>query len=254
MFKRAIRSAAKLADAIVCVSDPTARRLHELLDPQCPVYAIPHGIDHDLFRAEGDVDADLATLAAFGIRPPFVAFWGTLEPRKDLATLVAAFDRLAGDLPDLQLAIVGGTGWAHDAFDRALAASPFAERIICTGFVDDPVIPALVRRSAVAVYAAREEGFGLPALEALACGAPVITTRGSVMEEITDGAAWLVDAADAAGLATELADVLSPGSAATRAARRTLGLEVAARYSWDATAAAHEAVYDAVVEGRGGGR
>ena len=78
VFKRAIRAAAKLADAIVCVSRPTAARLQELLDPQCPVHVIPHGIDHELFRPSDDEAADLATLAALGIRPPFVAFWGTL--------------------------------------------------------------------------------------------------------------------------------------------------------------------------------
>jgi glycosyltransferase involved in cell wall biosynthesis len=254
VFKRAIRSAAQLADAIVCVSAPTARRLTELLDPQCPVHAIPHGIDHDLFRpddGEGAVAADEATLAALGIRPPYVAFWGTLEPRKDLATLVLAFDRLAPDHADLQLVVAGGSGWGNDRFEAAVAASPFADRIVRTGYVDDAVIPPLVRRAEAVVYAALEEGFGLPALEALACGAPVVTTAGSVMEELTDGVPWLAPAGDPDALAARLAEILDPASAGERDRRRALGLEVAGRYTWDATAAAHEEVYRSVGRVRG---
>jgi glycosyltransferase involved in cell wall biosynthesis len=243
VFTRAIRSAVKLADALVCVSAPTARRLTELLDPQCPVHVIPHGIDHDLFRADGDAAADEAALAALGVRAPYVAFWGTLEPRKDLATLVRAFDAVAPEHPELQLVIGGGSGWGNEPFEVAYAASPHAERIVRTGYLDDAVIPALVRRAEVAVYAAIEEGFGLPALEALACGAPVVTTEGSVMEELTGGAPWLAPAGDAAALADRFRQILDPASAGERARRRALGLEVAGRYTWDTTAEDHERVY-----------
>lgn len=243
VFKRAIRSATQLADAIVCVSGPTARRLTELLDPQCPVHVIPHGVDHDLFGPDGDAAADEAVLAPLGVRPPYIAFWGTLEPRKDVATLVRAFDSLAAERTDLQLVIAGGSGWANGPFEQAYAASPHRERIVRTGYVDDQVIPPLVRRSAVAVYAALEEGFGLPALEALACGAPVVTTSGSVMEELTGGAPWLAPAGDAGALGDQLREILDDGSVAERARRRALGLEVSAGYTWGATAEAHERVY-----------
>jgi glycosyltransferase involved in cell wall biosynthesis len=248
VFKRAIRSAVQLADALVCVSGATARRLIELLDPQCPVHVIPHGIDHDLFRADGDAAADHAALAALGVRPPYVAFWGTLEPRKDLATLVRAFDAVAPEHPDLHLVVGGGSGWGNEPFEVACAASPHADRIVRTGYLDDAVIPALVRRAEVAVYAAIEEGFGLPALEALACGAPVVTTAGSVMEELTGGVPWVAPAGDAAALADRFREILDPsaGAAGERARRRALGLEVAGRYSWDATAEAHERVYSEV--------
>lgn len=247
VFKRAIRAASKLADAIVCVSAPTARRLQELLDPQCPVHVIPHGIDHDLFRQAGDEADDLAALAAVGVRPPYVAFWGTLEPRKDVATLVAAFDRIAGDHADLQLAVGGGSGWGNERFEAAVTASPHADRIVRTGYLPDAVLPAFARRAEAVVYAAFEEGFGLPAVEALACGAPaLVTTEGSVMDELTDGAAWLAPAGDAEALATVLDGLLSPATADERGRKRLHGLEVAAAFTWDATAAAHERVYDDV--------
>jgi glycosyltransferase involved in cell wall biosynthesis len=243
VFKRAIRVATQVADAVVCVSAPTARRLEELLDPQCEVVVIPHGLDHGSFTATPD-DGDADRLALLGVRAPYLVFVGTLEPRKDVATLVAAFDRLAPTHPDLQLVIAGGKGWGNERFDKAVAASPFADRIVRTGYVDDAAIPALLRGAAAAVYPALVEGFGLPALEALACGAPLVTTAGSVMEEVAAGAAWLAPPGDAAGLAEVLDGVLADAGNE----RRARGLEVAAGYTWDATAAAHEAVYQSVAE------
>jgi glycosyltransferase involved in cell wall biosynthesis len=244
VFTRAIKAAARLADAIVCVSAPTARRLQELLDPQCPVHVIPHGIDHSLFSADGDEASDLAALDVLGVRPPYLAFWGTLEPRKDVATLVAAFDQLATAHPDLQLAVGGGSGWGNERFDEAVAASPHGDRIVRTGYLDDAVLPAFARRAEAVVYAAFEEGFGLPAVEALACGAAaLVTTEGSVMDELTDGAAWLAPAGDPAALAATLATILDPASASARAAKRVRGLEIASAFTWDETAAAHERVY-----------
>jgi glycosyltransferase involved in cell wall biosynthesis len=255
VFKRAVRSAGRLADAIICVSAPTARRLNELVDPQCPIHVIPHGIDHATFTATppdnggdaGLLDSD--RLEAIGVHAPYIAFLGTLEPRKDVATLVVAFDVVAVAHPDLQLVIAGGAGWGNDRFERALAASRFSDRIVRTGYVDDATVPALLRRASAVVYPALEEGFGLPALEALACGAPVITTEGSVMAEITDGAATLVAAADVA----VLADALDRVVGAPDPERRARGLEVAARYTWDETAARHEDVY-AQAAGTHGGR
>ncbi|MBW3614754.1 MAG: glycosyltransferase family 4 protein [Actinobacteria bacterium] len=244
VFKRAIRAAAELAAAIVCVSGPTARRLEELVHPQCPVHVIPHGVDHGLFRPECDGDADAARVAVLGLRRPYVAFVGTLEPRKDLATLVRAFDAVAADHPELQLAVVGGKGWGNEPFERAVAASPNASRIVRTGFVPDVALPPLLRQAAAVVYPSLEEGFGLPVLEALACGAPTVTTRGSVMEDLAGGAAVATTAGDPDGLAAALDRLLQgDGGSGDGARRRRLGLEVAGRYTWDATAAAHEAVY-----------
>lgn len=243
VFRRAVRVAVRRADAIVCVSGPTAHRLHDLLDPQCPVHVIEHGIDHSLFSAAGDAAGDAASLRALGIRPPYVAFLGTLEPRKDVGTLVRAFDAVAGDHPDLQLVVAGGSGWGNDVFEHAIDDAVHRTRIVRTGYVEQATVPALLRRAAAVVYPAIEEGFGLPALEALACGAPLITTAGSVMEEVAGGAAVVAPPGDATALAAVLDRVLREG---VDEARRSLGVAVAAGHTWDATAAGHEEVYVAV--------
>lgn len=248
VFKRAIRVAARHAQAIVCVSRPTERRLRELLDPQCPVHVVEHGLDHARFRPDADAALDEAALAALGVRSPYLAFLGTLEPRKGVATLVEAFDLLAGDHPDLQLVIAGGAGWGNERLESALAASPNGTRIVRTGYLEQEVVPAVLRRAAAVVYPAIEEGFGMPALEALACGAALVTTEGSVMDEVAQGAAHLAPAGNPEALASVIDGVVRHGLDVDR---RAGGLAVAARHTWDATAAGHEAVYAEVAEPAG---
>ena len=135
---------------------------------------------------------------------PLVAFVGTLEPRKGVVPLVAAFDQVARAHPDAVLVLGGQTGWGMAETERALAAARHPERIVRTGYLPDEAVPALLRQAAVVAYPALEEGFGLPALEALACGAPLVTTEGTAMAEMAGGAALLVPPGDVAGLAAAL--------------------------------------------------
>jgi glycosyltransferase involved in cell wall biosynthesis len=250
VFRRAIRVAARHADAIVCVSHRTAQRLGELCAPTGRVVVVPHGVDHDRFRpsplpagpsAEGVPVSDDEALERLGVRAPYVLFVGTLEPRKAVPDLVASFDRLAPQHPELALVLAGQPGWGIDAVERAVGHSPFARRIVRTGYVPDDAVPALLRRAAVAAYPALEEGFGLPALEALACGTPLVTTAGTAMAEVSGGAALLVTPGSVSELTDALGEVLAGGAAVED--RRRLGLDVAAGHTWAASAADHMSAY-----------
>ena len=241
VFRRAIRAAARSADAVVCVSDSTAARLRQVELPRHEMHVILHGVDHERFRPDDPAGADASQLARLGIREPFIAFVSTIQPRKDIPSLVRAFDVVAATRPDAQLVIGGARGWSEAASDAAIAASAHADRIVVTGWVPDDSLPALYRRAAAVAYPALAEGFGLVALEAMACGAPLVTTRGTAMEEFVADGALLVDPGDIDALAAALARCLD-GDAGVEEARRN-GLSIAARYTWDATAAAHEAVY-----------
>jgi glycosyltransferase involved in cell wall biosynthesis len=249
-FRRAIRVAAARADAIVAVSKATAERLQALLAPRCPVHVIPHGVDRARFRvldADDETGAvlDRAALRRLGVRPPYVAFVGTLEPRKDVPTLVRAFDRLAAARPGLSLVLAGGRGWGTRAVEAAVRAAVHGGRVCLAGYVSEEQKAALLRNAAAVAYPSLEEGFGLPALEALACGAPLVTTRGSAMEEVTGSAAFLVDAGDHRGLSEALEAAIAGGPEVDR--RRAGGFEVVARHTWTASAEAHVAVYRSVV-------
>lgn len=243
LFRRAIRVAARHAEAIVCVSQSTADRLAALCGTRPDVHVIPHGVPLERFTPASPLTdpADHATLAAIGVRRPYVAFVGTLEPRKDVPTLVRAFDRAAGAHPDLSLVLAGTEGWGAKAVSSAVAAAVHGDRVVVTGYVPDAAVPALLRQASAVAYPSLEEGFGLPALEALACGAPLVTTRGSAMEEVASGSALLVPPGDVDALAGVL-DMLARGDASLDG-RRQQGLAVARRHTWAASAAAHAAVY-----------
>ena len=242
-FTRMIRASTARADAIVCVSDRTADRLRALLDPDAPVVAIPHGVDLDRFTSTGPggPEGDLARLADLGIRPPFVAFYGTLEPRKAVPGLVRAFSTVAAAHPDLTLVLAGRPGWGAEAVDAAVAASAVGDRILRPGYVEDDVVPALLRAAAATVYAPLAEGFGLPALEALACGAALVTTAGTPMADVAGDAALTVPPGDEAALAEAIDTTLAAGPDV--AAHRAEGPGIAAPWTWARCAEAHADVY-----------
>ena len=184
-FRRTTRYAVAHAALIVCVSETTAKRLREVLSPPCPVLAVPHGVDHARFTPlEPAPRADREVRDRLGLDRPYLLHLGTLEPRKGIVDLVAAFDMVAGEHPDLELVLAGGAGWKAEPALEAISTARAGERIRRLGYVGDEDVPALLRRAKAVAYPSLEEGFGLPALEALACGAPLVTTAGTSMAEL----------------------------------------------------------------------
>jgi glycosyltransferase involved in cell wall biosynthesis len=250
LFRRAIKVAARRAAAVVCPSTITAEHLARWCRVDARVFVAPHGVDTRRFRPdEPEPGSDAALLAAVDPRlvdgRPYLVFIGTLEPRKDVPSLVGAFTRIADRHPDALLVLAGGAGWGAAEVDRAVGASRAAPRILRTGYVPDHAIPALLRSAAGAVYPALYEGFGLPALEALACGASLVTTAGTAMEEVAGDAAVLVDPGDGAGLADaldiQLARPSGPSPADTD--RRQRGFDIVSRHTWAASASRHMEAY-----------
>jgi glycosyltransferase involved in cell wall biosynthesis len=250
-FGNAIKVAAERAQVLVCVSRTTADKLTARFKIAGHVIIAPHGVDTDRFRPdEDDEGSDAAALRLLDVTVPYVLYLGTVEPRKDVPTLVRAFGRLSGMHPALSLVVAGG-GWPAEEkrLREAIARSDHPERIKRLGFVPDDAVPPLLRQAAAVVYPSIEEGFGLPALEALACGAPTITTRGSAMEEFAAGSALMFDPGDDATLA-ELIHQLVIGDP-TFDARRSEGITRAATFTWEASAERHMAAYR-IAAGAGG--
>ena len=240
-FRRMIRAAAKRAAVLVCVSEYTADRLRSLVHPRGEVVVAHHGVDHDRFVAKGDDRADLTALAAHGIQPPYIAFASTIEPRKNVPTLVRAFSRVAASRPDLRLVLAGADGWGAREARDAIVASGVATRVIRPGYLADETLPALFRQAAVVACPSFEEGFGLPALEGLACGAPVVTTTGYALAEVVEDAALKVPADDADAFYDAIASVLD--DAAIEARLRAAGPVRAAQFTWSRCVEQHVDAY-----------
>ncbi len=238
-FTRAIRHSAAHAAALVCVSHTTAAELDAVVADHAPVVVAPLGVDHARFNPEGA--GDRAALAGAGLDAgaPFVLFVGTLEPRKGLDVLLDAFDELGADDPDLELWVAGQAGWGTGPIERRLSGHRFASRVRRLGFVGDDVLAALLRAASAVAYPSRGEGFGLPVLEALACGAPVVTSAGTVMEEVAGDAAFYAAVGDAPGVARAVAEARG----ASRELLARTGPARAAAFTWEATMVAHREAY-----------
>ncbi len=247
-FRRAILANARRATRLVCVSQTTAARLHELVLDHAPVTVAHHGVDHDRFRADGSVvqaKFDNELLAAHGITGDFIAFVGTIQPRKALPTLTKAFSSIRIDHPELRLVIAGGDGWGTTELNEAILANGVAASVIRTGYVDDSTVAALYRRAVIVAYPSLAEGFGLPALEAMACGAPLVTTRGTAMDEFLADAAVTSAPGDADALTAALRRALEPEQ---QSFLRSRGPQVAAKFTWSACIDTHIGAYGSAIE------
>jgi glycosyltransferase involved in cell wall biosynthesis len=176
---------------------------------------------------------DASTLA-LDLARPYVLAVGTAEPRKDLPGLVRAFERVAHEVPDLDLVLAGPPGWGSAALDEAIAASSVAGRIIETGYVDGPALAALLGGARVLAYPSLYEGFGFPPLQAMAAGVPVVVTRAGALMETVGDACLDVAIGDVDALAEAIV------AAVTDEALRTIliaaGRARVADFSWSATA------------------
>ena len=245
-FRRMIRRAVARADVVMCISEYTATRLRAYCTTNAEITAVPLGVDPERFAPHtGTEREDLAALSQHGIAPPYLAFAGTIEPRKNLPLLVQAFARVAHANPDFRLVLAGGEGWGAAALRDAIAASGAATRIVKPGYLPDDTLVALFRHAAAIVYPSFEEGFGLPALEALASGTPLVSTQGSAVEEIVGDAALLVPPHDAYALGDALVRVIGDHELADRL--RQAGPARAAKFTWDRSVEGHLDAYERAV-------
>lgn len=232
-------------DVVATPSMATKRDLchHTALHPD-RVFVVPLAADHRLFHHVGDPARIAAARARYGIPDgPYVLSVGTLEPRKNLAALVAAFEAMTEDarVPRMTLVLVGARGWKTDPLLRRIEHSSARERIALTGHVLDGDLAPLFSGAQIFCYPSLDEGFGLPVLEAMSCGTPVVTSNAAAILEVAGDAALLVEPEDTSALREALVRAVTDASLARELRER--GLERARSFTWERSADALVAAF-----------
>ena len=237
-----IVAAARRARFVVVPSRSTALEVSRLLHiPGERLVTIPLAA-RALAAVDEDPDRAARLLASLGIdRGRFILSLGTIEPRKNHVRLLAAFERLGWRDPGLRLVLAGGAGWRSGPFRRALSASRMRDRVVVAGHLPDADIAVLLRTCAVMAYPSLYEGYGLPVIEAMAAGAPVVTSTISSLPEAAGGAAVLVDPHDVGSIAAGIEEAID-----RRVALSEAGLARAAERTWLDVARETLAVYDRI--------
>jgi glycosyltransferase involved in cell wall biosynthesis len=231
-FRRATNLARRHADLVLCPSRATMAECEAAGFDPARLRLVPWGV-----TATPATEAEIERVRrVHRLRRPYVLFAGTVEPRKNLAGLTAAFRRLDGR--DVDLVLVGPAGWNERLADRI---SDLGDRARALGFVPARDRDALLAGAAVFCYPSLREGFGLPVLEAMAQGTPVVTSMGTATEEVADGAGLLADPNDPASIADALAKVLDDATLAADLGAQ--GRARAAAFTWERTAERTAAAY-----------
>jgi len=222
---------AKSASKIITPSNSVKAEVCEAFAVNPDKVAVTPEAPRPEFRRREDPEL----LQRLGIDEDFVLFVGTIEPRKNLRRLVDAFDQLLRTTSlSPKLVIAGGQGWLMDDFASSIKQKGLEDRVCLTGYLEDEDLCALYSSCATFVYPSLYEGFGLPPLEAMACGAPVITSRIPSLMETVGEAARLVDPHDVDDLVRAMIEMLS--HAHVREHYAELGKNHVKKFSWEQTA------------------
>ena len=238
----------KRADAIICVSEHTRRdAVKEYGVPEEKMRVIYEGV-HPRFRRIADGEALRAAQARYRLSDRFILAVGTVEPRKNLVTLFKAFKSLCEEDPALaqEVIVVGRQGWMHEPTYRAVHELGLTGRVRFLTSVEDDDLVKIYSLAQVLAFPSVYEGFGLPPLEAMACGAPVVASNAASLPEVCGDAALLVPPDDIAGWTQALRRILSDRQ--LRQMLQSRGPERAARFTWLSAAQETRAVYRSLLE------
>lgn len=217
------------ADHVIATSNFTRKSIIETYGvPEDKVTTVYPGVDLSIFRPSSKI-AIGQIREKYGLKKPFILYLGTLEPRKNIPFILGAFSKLKNN-EDLDLVLAGKKGWMYEEIFEKVRELGIGGRVIFTGYVPDEDRPMLLSAAEVFVFPSFFEGFGMPVIEAQACGTPVVTSNVAPLPEAGGDSAVYIDPYDSAGLLKSLEELLS--SASRRENLVKMGLANVRRFSW----------------------
>jgi len=247
-YRTSMVRGARRAAHVIADSESTRQDLIERGGVPADRITVVHlGVDKT-FAPVDDTIAAARVREKYFLPPRFFLFVGTIEPRKNVACIVEAYAQLAGKLDNIRLVVAGRRGWKFGLLYQQIEQAGLADRIFMPGRIDDEDLPALYSCAEAFVWPTMYEGFGLPLLEAMACGTPVISSDIDVVREVVGDAAVLVDPRSPAELTDAMWRVVSTAGFRDDLVRR--GIARAHKFSWEQTATRTLAVYERVANER----
>ena len=247
-FQRMIRLAADRASAIIAVSESTKKDTVRFLGlPEDRIDVVYEGVDTDFYHPLGETDGLEPVRAKYGLEKDFILFVGTLEPRKNIAGVIEAFSKVVREAKkEYNLVVAGTKGWNYQSVFELVQRLNIEQEVIFTGYVPEEELPRLFNAASVFVYPSFYEGFGIPPLEAMACGTPVVTSSISSLPEVVGDAGLLVDPNSSDAIADAILRILTDDGLRRELTKK--GVERAKLFSWQKAADETLAIYRRVVE------
>ncbi len=223
----------RVCDRIIAISESTKRDAVRLYGIPEDKIVVTHLAAEDRFRP-ADPDRVAEVRGRFGLPPRFLLYVGTVEPRKNLNVLLGALFRLKGQGREVPLVVAGRLGWLYDGFLAKIRSLGLENLVLLPGFVPDEDLPPLYTAAEVFVYPSIYEGFGIPVLEAMGCGTPVLCSDDSSLPEVAGDGGILLPSGDPAAWAEAITRLTE--SSALRSELREKGFRQASRFRWEKTA------------------
>jgi glycosyltransferase involved in cell wall biosynthesis len=232
---------ARRAEAVITVSEHARQDLVRVLGLPPDRVHVVHEAAAARFRPVHDTAERDRVRQRYGLPERYLLYLGTLEPRKNLGRLLSAIQQLRRDGMAEELVLVGKRGWLMNGFERQIEASGLTSAVRITGFVPAEDLPAIISAATLFVFPSLYEGFGLPPLEAMACGTPVLASNRASLPEVCGDAAEMVDPANIGSIAEAISRLLA--DEARRSELRCRGFARARQFSWQRAAQETAAIY-----------